>query len=56
MIFDLIEFYFTKISFSLSINIFEKYSLFLKKKSEIKKYNLDEESLFIEFEEEFLNG
>ncbi len=56
MIFDLIEFYFTKISSSLSINIFEKYSLFLKKKSEIKKYNLDEESLFIEFEEEFLNG
>ena len=55
MFFDLIEFYFTKISFSLSINIFEKYSLFLKKKSEIKKYNLDEESLFIEFEEEILN-
>ena len=56
MIFDLIEFYFTKISSSLSIDIFEKYSLFLKRKSEIKKYNLDEESLFIEFKEEILNG
>ena len=55
MIFDLIEFYFTKISSSLSINIL-KNIVFLKKKSEIKKYNLDEESLFIEFEEEFLNG
>ena len=56
IIFDLIEFYFTKISSSLSISIFEKYSLFLQRKSEITKYNLDEESLFIEFEEEILNG
>ena len=29
---------------------------FLKRISEIKKFNLDEESLFIEFEDKVLNG
>ena len=55
MIFDLIEFYFTKLVLHYQL-IFLKNIVFFKKKSEIKKYNLDEESLFIEFEEEFLNG
>ena len=36
MIFDLIEFYFTKIVLHYQLDIFEKYSLFLKRKSEIK--------------------
>ena len=30
--------------------------IFLKKISDIKNFNLDEESLFIEFNEEILNG
>ncbi len=56
MIFDLIEFYYRKINSSISTQIIEKYSHFLKKKSETKTYNLDEESLFMEFNEEILNG
>tara|TARA_Y100000741_G_C18186071_1_gene531439 strand:- start:15 stop:947 length:933 start_codon:yes stop_codon:yes gene_type:complete len=55
IIFDLIEFYFRKIDFSFSQNIYEKYLYFLKRISETKKFNLDEESLFIEFEEIMLN-
>jgi DNA polymerase-3 subunit delta' len=41
---------------SLSSNINEKYSYFLRKIDEIKKFNLDEESLIIEFEDKILNG
>ena len=55
MIFELIEFYFNKINISLSKNVFDKYSYFLKKISNTKKYNLDEELLFSEFDEEILN-
>ena len=53
LIFDLIEFYLVK-------NISEKYSkfytYFLKRIQNIKKYNLDKESLFIEFQLKILNG
>ncbi len=56
LIFDLIEFYIRKINLSFSIDIQEKYSYFLKRISETKKFNLDEESLFMEFEEKILNG
>jgi DNA polymerase III subunit delta' len=56
MIFDLIEFYFRKINYSFSSNINKKYSNFLKRISDTKKFNLDEESLFIDFDEEILNG
>ena len=56
MIFDLIEFYFRKINYSFSSNINKKYSYFLKRISDTKKFNLDEESLFIDFDEEILNG
>ena len=55
IIFDLIEFYFRKIDFSFSQNIYEKYLYFLKRISDTKRFNLDEESLFIEFEEKMLN-
>ena len=55
IIFDLIEFYFRKIDFSFSQNIYEKYLYFLKRISETKKFNLDEESLFLEFQEKILN-
>ena len=56
MIFDFIEFYFSKLSLSFSKRINEKYSYFLKKISDTKTFNLDEESLFMEFEEEILDG
>ena len=53
---DLIEFYFSKINFSLSNNIHDKYSYFVKKISNTKKFNLDDESLFIEFQDKILDG
>ncbi len=56
IIFDFVEFYFTKLNKSFSQTINEKYSYFIKRFSDTKKYNLDEESLFIEFEEKILNG
>ncbi len=55
-VFDLIEFYLRKINFTFSSNIYEKYSYFLKRISDTKRFNLDQESLFIEFEEDILNG
>ncbi|MDA9598356.1 AAA family ATPase [Candidatus Pelagibacter sp.] len=56
MVFDLMEFYFRKINSTFSLNINQKYRYFLKKVSDTKNYNLDEESLFMEFDEEVLNG
>ena len=56
LIYDFIEFYFRQINFDFSSKIYDKYSYFLKKISEINKFNLNEESLFLEFEEEILNG
>jgi DNA polymerase-3 subunit delta' len=56
MIYDLMEFYFRKINSSFSVKINNKYNYFLKRIADTKSYNLDEESLFIEFEEEILNG
>ncbi len=55
-IYELIEFYLNKISFSFSLNLSNQYSYFIKRISDIKKFNLDEESLFIEFEDQILNG
>ena len=56
MFFNLIEFYFRKLNSSISTSISEKYSYFLKRISDTKTFNLDEELLFMEFEEEILNG
>ena len=56
LIFDLIEFYFSNINLSFSTKIYNKYIYFLNRISHTKKFNLDEESLFIEFEEKVLNG
>jgi DNA polymerase-3 subunit delta' len=56
IIFDLVEFYFRKLNLSFSRKINEKYSYFLRRISDTKTFNLDEESLFAEFEEEILNG
>ena len=56
MVFYLIEFYFRKLNMSLSKNINVKYSYFLRRISDTKTFNLDEDSLFMEFEEKVLNG
>ena len=56
LFFDLIEFYFSKIEFSKSLDVHNKYNYFLKRISDTRRFNLDEESLFIEFEDKILNG
>ena len=56
LIFDFVEFYLRKINLSITSDIYDKYNYFLTRISDTKKYNLDEESLFMEFEESFLNG
>ena len=56
MIFDFIEFYFNKINTSLSSRLTNKYSYFLKRISDTKRFNLDEDTLFTEFRENILNG
>ena len=55
-IFDLMELYFHKLNYSFAGMFNDKYSFFLKKISDTKKFNLDEESLFMDFEEQILNG
>ena len=56
LIFDFIEYYLTKFYSILSSNKFKKYDYFIKKISLIKNYHLDDESVFIEFKEDILNG
>jgi DNA polymerase-3 subunit delta' len=56
MVFDLIELYFRKLNFSFSKTINQKYSYFLKRISDTKTFNLDDETLFADFDEEILNG
>ena len=56
MIFSLMEFYFRKLNLPFSEKINEKYSYFIRKISDTKIFNLDKESLFMEFEDEILNG
>ena len=56
LIYDFVEFYFSKIEFSFRNKVNPQYDYFLKKISDTKKFNLDEESLFVEFEEKILNG
>ena len=55
IIFEYFEFYFrTKVKLTES-NTFEYYNYFLKRINDTKKFNLDEESLFLEFEDKILN-
>lgn len=56
LIYDFLEFYFYKINSSFSPKVYDNYVYFLKRISDTKKFNLDEESLFIEFEDKVLNG
>ncbi len=56
IIFEYFEFYFrTKVKLAKSTT-FEYYDYFLKRINDTKKFNLDEESLFMEFEYKILNG
>ena len=56
MMYNLMEFYFRKLSKNFSKLINEKYSYFIKRIADTRTYNLDKESLFMEFNEEILNG
>ena len=56
MMYSLMEFYFRKLNQSFSKLLNEKYSYFIKKISDTKTYNLDKESLFMEFNEEILDA
>ena len=56
IIFEFIELYFNRLNFSISTKMYKKYSYFLNRISNTKKFNLDYESLFMEFEEQILNG
>lgn len=56
MMYSLMEFYFRKLNQSYSKLLNEKYSYFIKRISDTKTYNLDKESLFMEFNEEILDA
>ena len=56
IIYQLMEFYFRKLSQSFSLEINKKYDYFLKRVSDTKNFNLDEDSLFMQFDDEILNG
>ena len=56
IIFSFIELYFRNNISSENINLIKSYSYFLKKINNTKIYNLDEENLFMEFEDKILNG
>ena len=56
LVFDLIESYFNNLSYNLRPEIFTQREYFLKRISDTRKFNLDEESLFIELEEKIFNG
>ena len=53
---NLIELFFRKNNHLLTDKIFNYYSYFIKKIDNTKKFNLDEESLFMEFNDKILNG
>ncbi len=56
LIYSFIEIYFRKNTNIKDIELLNLYDLFLKKIINTKIYNLDEESLFMEFEDRILNG
>ena len=55
IIFELIELYFRKLNTSFSEKNYDKYTYFIKRIFDTKNFNLDEDSLFIEFEREILS-
>ena len=55
-IYSFIELYFRKNISMKNINLLQSYHYFLKKINNTRIYNLDEETLFMEFEDKVLNG
>ena len=56
LIYSLMEFYFRKNVSVANIKLIDSYNYFLKKIENTKTFNLDEETLFMEFEDSILNG
>ena len=56
LVYSLIELYFRKNISVANINLIDTYSYFLKNINYTKRFNLDEEALFMEFEDRVLNG
>ena len=56
LIYSLMEFYFRKNVSVTNIKLINYYNYFLKKIENTKTFNLDEETLFMEFEDSILNG
>ena len=56
LIYSFIEVYFRNNISTKNINLFHHYHYFLKKIYDTKIYNLDEETLLMEFEDKVLNG
>ena len=56
IIYSFIELYFRNNISSKNISLLKPYHYFLKKINNTKIYNLDEETLFMEFEDKILNG
>ena len=56
LIYSLMEFYFRKNVSVTNIKLISSYSYFLKKIDNTKIFNLDEETLFMEFDDSILNG
>ena len=56
LIYSLMEFYFRKNVSITNIKLINSYNYFLNKIENTKKFNLDEETLFMEFEDSILNG
>ena len=55
-IYSLIEIYFRNNVSVKNINLMDAYKYFLRKINDTRKFNLDEEILFMEFEDRILNG
>ena len=56
LLFSLIEIYFRNNISIKKIELIDMFNYFLKKINDTKTFNLDEESLFMEFEDRVLNG
>lgn len=56
LIYSLIEFYFRKNVSVTNMKLITSYNYFLRKIDNTKTFNLDEETLFMEFEDSILNG
>ncbi len=56
LVFDLVEAYIGTITYDFKSNMFNQSEYFLKRISDAKRFNLDEESIFIELDEKMLNG